>query len=81
MAVRKATAVTYSKAFDTAKEYYPKYWGIDKLVALVKAGKMTEAEYKELTGFVYPNTEAVEESTEETPVEETPAEDNAEATE
>ena len=74
----KTVKVKHTKGYELAKKYYPKYWGIERLVALVEAGKMTESEYNEITGFVYPNTEAVEE---ETPVEETPAEDNAEATE
>lgn len=39
-----------------AKEYYPTYWNINRLVALVKAKKLSEADYKEITGFTYPAT-------------------------
>lgn len=37
-----------------AKKYYPVYWNINRLVNLVKANKLTEKEYKEITGFTYP---------------------------
>lgn len=40
--------------FGMAKKYYPKLWGIDRLKALVKAGKLTAAEYEELTGEKIP---------------------------
>ena len=33
-----------------AKSYYPKLWGIERLRALMKAGKLTAAEFEELTG-------------------------------
>lgn len=36
-----------------AERYYPKLWDIDRLKALVAAGKLTEAEYSEITGEVY----------------------------
>ena len=36
-----------------AQKYYPKLWDIDRLKALVAAGKLTEADYKEITGEVY----------------------------
>lgn len=36
-----------------AQKYYPKLWDIDRLKALVAAGKLTEADYREITGEVY----------------------------
>lgn len=36
-----------------AQKYYPKLWDIDRLKALVAAGKLSEADYKEITGEVY----------------------------
>lgn len=42
---------------ELAKKNYPTYWDINRLVSLVKAGKLTKAEYKEITGFTYPATE------------------------
>ena len=44
-------------AKELAKEYYPTYWDISRLVNLVSAGKLTEDGYNEITGFVYPATE------------------------
>lgn len=35
---------------ELAKKYYPKLWDIDRLKSLVEAGKLTEAEYEEITG-------------------------------
>ncbi len=35
---------------DLAKKYFPKLWDIDRLRALVNAGKLTEAEFEEITG-------------------------------
>ena len=43
-------------AKDLSKKYYPRLWPICRLVALVKAGKLSEADYKEITGFTYPST-------------------------
>ena len=43
-------------AKELATKYYPKLWGINRLVALVKAGKLSEEDYNEITGFVYPAT-------------------------
>ena len=43
-----------------ATKYYPKLWGINRLVALVKAGKLSEEDYNEITGFVYPATSDAE---------------------
>ena len=45
-------------ARDLSKKYYPRLWPICRLVALVKAGKLSEADYKEITGFTYPATSA-----------------------
>lgn len=42
---------------EKAAKYYPRLWSINRLKTLVEAGKLTEAEYKEITGFVYPATE------------------------
>lgn len=36
-----------------AQKYYPKLWDIDRIKALVVAGKLTEADYKEITGETY----------------------------
>ena len=36
-------------AFEMAKEYYPKLWSIKRLDALLKAGKLTQEEYDQLT--------------------------------
>lgn len=46
-----------SKAYESGKKYYPEYWEIERLIKLTEAGKLTEEEYKELTGFDYPNVE------------------------
>lgn len=42
---------------ELAKQYYPQYWSIGRLASLVAAGKLTESDYKEITGFNYPATE------------------------
>lgn len=34
--------------YEMAKKYYPKMWDIDRLNALLKAGKLTEEEYREI---------------------------------
>lgn len=36
-----------------AQKYYPHLWDIDRLKALVAAGKLTEADYKEITSVDY----------------------------
>ena len=36
-------------AYEMAKKYYPKLWGIERLDALLKAGKLTQEEYDQLT--------------------------------
>lgn len=38
-----------------AQKYYPRLWDIERLKALVAAGKLTEADYKEITGETYTN--------------------------
>lgn len=65
-------------AKDLSKKYYPRLWSIGRLVALVKAGKLSEADYKEITGFTYPATSAEEEPKKET-TEETKKEDSSES--
>lgn len=35
--------------FEMAKKYYPRLWSVERIEALYKAGKLTEAEYNELT--------------------------------
>ena len=39
--------------FEMAKKYYPKLWGIDRLKALVKIGKLTANDFKEIAGTEY----------------------------
>ena len=36
-----------------AQKYYPRLWDIDRRKALVAAGKLTEADYSEITGKTY----------------------------
>ena len=36
--------------YELAKKYYPKYWNKARIDALYKAGKLTEAEYKDIVG-------------------------------
>ena len=36
-----------------AIKYYPRLWGIDRLKDLVAAGKLSEVDYKEITGETY----------------------------
>lgn len=42
---------------DLAKKYYPTYWDINRLNNLVAAGKLSKADYQEITGHTYPETE------------------------
>lgn len=42
---------------EKADKYYPKLWSVNRLKNLVEVGALTEAEYNEITGFVYPATE------------------------
>jgi uncharacterized XkdX family phage protein len=39
--------------FAIAKRYYPKYYTKEDVKIFVKAGKITEAQYKEITGDTY----------------------------
>jgi hypothetical protein len=39
--------------YEQAKKYYPKNWSIDRLKKLVSLGKLTEEEFKEITGEDY----------------------------
>ena len=39
--------------FEMARKYYPRLWGIDRLKALVEAGKLTVEEFREITGTEY----------------------------
>ena len=41
---------------EMAEKYYPRLWSVNRLKALVEAGKMGEADYNRITGFVYPTT-------------------------
>lgn len=36
-----------------AIKYYPRLWNINRLKALVASGKLSEADYKEITGKEY----------------------------
>lgn len=45
-----------SRAYESAKKYYPEYWDIERLIRLVEAEKLTEEEYNSLTNLTYPNT-------------------------
>ena len=36
--------------YELAKKYYPKLWDRDRLLRLVEAGKLTAAEFAEITG-------------------------------
>ena len=49
----------HSKNFEKIRAYYEVgLWGIHRVLAVVgKATGITEGEYEEITGFVYPNVE------------------------
>ena len=36
--------------FELAKKYYPRLWSLERLEALVGAGRLTEAQIRDLTG-------------------------------
>lgn len=36
--------------YEMAEKYYPRLWSIERIKALVKAGKLTEVEFIEITG-------------------------------
>lgn len=38
---------------ELAQKYYPRLWDIDRLKVLVTAGKLSEADYQEITGQKY----------------------------
>ena len=38
---------------ETAMKYYPKLWNIERLKALVAVGKLSEEDFKEITGETY----------------------------
>ncbi len=40
-------------AYEMAKKYYPALWDINRLRKLVSLGKLTEEEFKEITGEDY----------------------------
>ena len=44
---------------EMAAKYYPRLWSVNRLKALVEAGKMDEVDYNRITGFVYPATKQV----------------------
>ena len=52
-----AKTTTHSKNYEKVKDYYERgLWSIDRVYKAV--GKwITEAEYKEITGFTYPAME------------------------
>lgn len=37
-------------AYEMAKKYYPRLWGIERLNALLEAGKLTLEEYDSIVG-------------------------------
>ena len=39
--------------YEKAEKYYPALWSVERLKALVKANKLTEDEYKTITGEDY----------------------------
>ena len=39
--------------YELAKKYYPVKWSKERLKKLVEAGKLTKAQYKEITGETY----------------------------
>jgi hypothetical protein len=39
-------------AYEMAKKYFPRLWSIDRIKALLEAGKITPEEYEELTGVI-----------------------------
>ena len=38
---------------EMANNYYPKLWNIERLKALVAVGKLSEEDFKEITGETY----------------------------
>ena len=39
--------------FEMAKKYYPTLWNIERIKTLVRKGKLTPEQYKEITGEDY----------------------------
>lgn len=39
--------------YEMAKKYYPRLWGIERLTALLNAGKLTQDEFDEITADEY----------------------------
>lgn len=39
--------------YDMAKKYYPSLWNKERLRLLVEAGKLTKAQYEEITNEFY----------------------------
>ena len=39
--------------FEMAKKYYPRLWDIDRLRALVEAGKLGAEDFQKITGTEY----------------------------
>lgn len=35
---------------ELAKKYFPRLWGLDRLISLVEAEKLTKEDFKEITG-------------------------------
>lgn len=48
-----AKKVEESRLYSTVKGYYPKYYSAEDVAVFVKAGKLTEDEYKKITGVSY----------------------------
>ena len=40
--------------FELASKYYPSYWDKERIASLVKAGKLTASDYRNLTGEELP---------------------------
>ncbi len=38
-------------AKELAKKYYPRLWDLDRIKALVTTGKLTQADFEEITGI------------------------------
>lgn len=39
--------------FDLAKKYYPRLWGLERIDALVEAGRLTQDQADAITGMVF----------------------------
>lgn len=47
-----------SSVYEMAQRYYPRLWDKQRLAALVEAGRLTQAEYGQITGITEANAEA-----------------------